>query len=832
MKLPLKILLFLLPLIIIPLLILGWIAYGEFRHAAEQSKFNEMEADVERLAAQLNTKVSTAIANVELFSTNNVLKKYVLNDDKRQRYRLLHGPLMRVFQGFQQAYPDYYEIRVLLPDGSEDIRRTNMFLKNVSEDESDSDLFRQLGETKREEILTTITNNSDNGEISLFVGKPLVLSDHHLDPLARHAELRGYLVLTVALNDIGQYIENKVIGKRGHLVAVTDDGSSLFQPSWLDQKVSKETRQLQLTTAPEQSPGRRDSLSYDEYTFFSRVSRPQPNFNIIANFSADELNEITSRLALTVLFLVFMAIAATTVFVYLLVHRLVIRRIHKLANVTREITRGNLEIKSDVNDMDEIGELAGSVDKMAESLRHSDDQIRYLAYHDSLTGLPNRAMFRENLEHLIEYSRRNEKEFAIMFLDIDDFKRINDSLGHHIGDLLLQEVSRRISHALRKSDYMMPMPVTLDQAGNMLARLGGDEFTMLLPDIVNDSAPGTVARRLIEKLSEPMDLEGHEFFIGASLGITIFPLDGQDPDELLKMADIAMYHAKEQGKNNYQYYRESMNRAVHEKLEMENNLRKAIANDELYLEYQPQYDIESGQMVGMEALVRWNAPDTGIISPAVFIPLAEETGLILPLGEWVLNEACRQMQAWQQQGMHDLPVSVNISNIQFARQDVSKMIRSLLTVHDLEASQLAIEITESTIMCEPESATEKLKAVKDLGVNIALDDFGTGYSSLSYLHRFPIDTLKIDKSFIDHLGKKDEDAAIVSAIIAMAHILKLKVVAEGIERQDQLSILKEHKCDVIQGFLLSKPVAAERILELATVSNNWSQGHLGMSTSQ
>jgi EAL domain-containing protein (putative c-di-GMP-specific phosphodiesterase class I) len=323
-----------------------------------------------------------------------------------------------------------------------------------------------------------------------------------------------------------------------------------------------------------------------------------------------------------------------------------------------------------------------------------------------------------------------------------------------------------------------------------------------------------LANRLIEALSLPFFISDHEFYVSASIGITLYPTDGKKGPELVKNADIAMYHAKELGKNNYQYYLESMNTLAHERLALENKLRRALETNELCLHYQPQVDAASGRIVGVEALLRWFDPDHGLIPPDTFIPVAENSGLILPIGEWVINEACRQNKAWQKAGLEKIVVSVNVSGIQFARQNVSDVIDAALRESGLAPAYLETEITESVIMDQPERAVEQLSAIKALGIRIALDDFGTGYSSFSYLHRFPIDTLKIDRSFISEICEKAEHAEIVAAIIAMSHILKLRVVAEGIEEEEQLHLLADKECDVIQGYLFSRPLPAEQVSQL------------------
>jgi EAL domain-containing protein (putative c-di-GMP-specific phosphodiesterase class I) len=370
---------------------------------------------------------------------------------------------------------------------------------------------------------------------------------------------------------------------------------------------------------------------------------------------------------------------------------------------------------------------------------------------------------------------------------------------------------------LREEDYVAHADP--DTPDDILARLGGDEFIVLLSNIENQHAPGQVGQRLIRALSEPFTVNDHEFYIGASIGITMFPDDGEAADELIKNADIAMYHSKQQGKNTYHYFQGSMNVTAHQRMALENKLRKALEQNQFMLEFQPQYDAASGKVVGIEALARWRDSEGNIIPPSAFIPVAEDSGLILSIGEWVIREACRQNKAWQDAGLAKVPVAVNVSNVQFSRQDLVTVIADALRSSRLDAKYLEIEITESSIMTRPDRALKIIDTIKSFGVNLSLDDFGTGYSSLSYLRQFPIDTLKIDRGFIRNITTDRQDAEIVSAIIAMAHSLNLKVVAEGIETGEQVEVMGRMKCDILQGYFLGRPANAEIIQRLLGANN-------------
>ena len=812
MKLRTKILLLLIPLIVVPMLAMGWVAYSELNKKSEQNAFAEMRASIDHIAGHLKLKVETAVANIELFANHTLIKKYILTGDEEERYTLLHGPTLRVLHSFQEAFPSYYEIRILLSDGYEDIRRTSLpSLDNLTEEEGQNPLFIALQQAG-DSVSSLISRNPDNGKLALFVGKSLVLRDPAIDATGAPPTLRGYLALTIDLEELVSHVGNDVIGNTGYMLVTDQQGNALIQP----ESVTIEESVLRNTLETIAARPYRDEPVKTVYNGQSAYVTGIPllnNLHLLAVLPEQEITQIRNRLALSVITIMLVTILVAAGTLLLVLQHLVITPIHRLGVLASEIGRGNLDIESGLNSNDEIGKLATAFEAMSGSLRQSDEKIRYVAYHDTLTGLPNRAMFQEYLNHVIAHARRIRSQFALLFLDIDDFKRINDTLGHETGDRLLQEVTDRLSTCLRDADYVARMGGS-DAPDEFLARLGGDEFIILLPDISGQHAPGALAHRLIEALSRPLLLEDHEFHISASIGITLYPTDGKKGHELVKNADVAMYHAKELGKNNYQYYLESMNTLAHERLALENKLRKALEKDELRLYYQPQLEASTGRIVGVEALLRWFDPDHGPIPPDTFIPIAENSGLIIPIGEWVIKEACRQAKAWQTAGVGKIVVSVNISAVQFARQNVPEVIHAALIESGLAPALLEAEITESVIMDQPERAVEQLSALKEQGISIALDDFGTGYSSFSYLHRFPIDTLKIDRSFISDICTETQHAEIVAAIIAMSHILKLRVVAEGIEDEDQLRLLTDKDCDLVQGFLFCRPLPANEIAQL------------------
>lgn len=443
----------------------------------------------------------------------------------------------------------------------------------------------------------------------------------------------------------------------------------------------------------------------------------------------------------------------------------------------------------------------GTVEAITERKLH-EAEIQFQATHDALTGLPNRTLLYDRMQQAVLHSERYGNLTAIAFLDLDQFKFINDSLGHQVGDELLKITAQRLTSCLRESDTV--------------ARQGGDEFVLLLTDQPNEEAITQTMQRVLHEVSQPWKANDLEFQITCSIGLTLCPDDGRDAETLLKNADSAMYKAKELGRNNFQYFSAEMNTSVTDRLELLNRLRQAITNEDFVLHYQPKVSLASHRIVGAEALVRWNSAHSGMVSPASFIPLAEETGLIIPLGIWVLRTACRQNRAWQDAGYPPIPISVNLSPRQLARGDIVEVVKRILDETGLQAQYLELEITESVMTTDVEKSFALLTQLRALGVKISLDDFGTGYSSLSYLKRFPVDTLKIDQSFVRDIATDQDSGAIVKAIISLGRNLNLTVLAEGIETEDQFRFLLANGCDEGQGYLMSKPIPNKNFVDLLT----------------
>ena len=801
------------PLVIIPLLTLGWLAYGYLLESEENKLINKMTADITNLRQKINIEFSQAQSNIQLLASDAIVTRYALIEDEYSRYKLYQNSLLARFKNYQESFPLYQEIRYILPDGYEDSHWSRINYNNSTDEEKNSAWFPLL-KSMKERTLHTILPNPDTGKQSLYSFHSIILRNTSIEDGSTPKTLRGYLSTTIEIEWLKEQLEALLFDKdsfvalknsQGELIFIYGD-TNLNTPTQVDSLVSSG---MSLINSNEGTIYQLQEVTPFDYVITYRARQTHAQIKV-------------NELATTILIITALSIIITIFSLIALLRFSVIRPLHKLAIASQNIGNGELNSQIDLHSCDELDDISQGFNGMVKSLSDNDEKIRYIAYHDSLTRLPNRRMFQYLLANSIAASERYKKKMALFFLDIDNFKTINDSLGHDIGDELLIQFANRVGQCLREEDSVLQTnPISknkTDEQSDLIARLGGDEFTIVLPHINQPADAAVVAQRIINSMAEDFTIREHHFRITTSIGITIYPCNGDNIDELIKHADIAMYHAKAQGKNNFQFYAEDLNEAIADRIDRENDLRKAIEQQQLEVYFQPQISLPDRNIYGLEALVRWQHPDKGMISPVTFIPLAEETGMIIELGQWVMRESCRIAKEWHDLGVLNFRISVNVSSIQFERQDVAQLIIDSLNEFQLSAKYLTIELTESAIMSHQNENLLTLDKIKKLGVKVSLDDFGTGYSSLSYLRSFPVDTLKIDRQFIIEAKSEPEVRAIISAIIQMAHALHLDVIAEGIEDDEQLQYLAMIGCDVIQGFYFSKPLPKEQAL--AFINNN------------
>jgi len=802
-----KILLLLLPLIVLPILVLGWAAYSLLMEDARNRTQYQMSTLLEQIESQTDTQLRTARANASLFASNVLIKQYIREQATTGNTQDLEQRVMDLLFNYQLAYPEYYEIRIISRDGKERLRSILGNVANRTTNETSSSYFTEA-DNNPGITYTTFFRNPDNNKPALLTSKPLFLTSK----LAANdqKELYGYLMLTIDPGFLEAQAHNDKVVENGKVFFTNGNGTILFHST--AKQVGKQLpvelfRQSKLNA---NGNTRIDGLFQDKNAHFQALKLHNRLYAFVV-YQEDGLLAKSINLGWTVTLITFTAILVATTLLFGILKKQLITPIRKLSLAASEMGRGQVLVAIDIDSDDEIGELATTFREMGKNLTHYHDQVRYVAYHDSLTGLPNRVMFKDYLNRATAEARRDRQELAILFLDLDNFKRINDTLGHQSGDKLLEAFADRLSKQLRETDIISQH--SREDASRVIARLAGDEFIILLPRTSGPGEAQKVANRILMSLAEPFVISMQELYVSASIGIAMYPEDGETAGELLKNADIAMYHAKKLGRNNFQYYSSKLNEESAEKLKIEGRLRHALENDALELHYQPQVNLATGQISGVEALLRWEDPELGRIGPDVFIPIAEEFGLIVQISEWVINEACHQAQQWITTFKSPITMSINISAVHFNNQSLEVMIASALRTSGLNPRYLELELTETSILQDLGQATETLEAFKCMGLQLALDDFGTGYSSLSYLMKLPFDKLKIDQSFIRNLKTETKGTAIVSAIISMSHSLGMSVIAEGVEQKEHMQILLQMHCDHVQGYYISRPLTAAKFTD-------------------
>ena len=809
MRLQTKILALVLPLTVLPLLGLGAMAYQDLLATARQRSTEQMTGLLGRVRADLQSRVQTLEANVTLFSNTLVMKKYAITTDDNVRYRLVQPAVLSMFRTYLQAYPDYREVRFLLLNGYEDVRSARSGLPNATEEEGDTEFFQALRGYSGS-IYSTVIESPDDHRPVLIGGKPVRLTDPSVDPVLAPPVLRGYLTVTMDLDYLEQVAASSRIGENGVLFFTDAAGKVLFH------RGTERVRDGQLPAdlcetlwkLATSGAGTMAGTYQGEDALWGAV-QVHNNLYAVTSVPDADLTAAGRGLRTAVIGVTLVAGLLAGLLTAATFNHFLVGPIDRLYKGVRAIQAGNLRPHLDIDSNDEIGELARAFEEMGESVLSSAKQVRDLAFRDNLTGLPNRHMFSDYLARALARAGRQATVLALLFLDMDDFKRINDTLGHRIGDLLLKEMAERLQQELREEDFVVRPGG--DDSRDLVARLGGDEFIVVLPAIPEPKTAGQVAQRLIAALAQPFHLEGHPTQITVSIGITLFPDDGDDPNALIKNADAAMYHAKSLGKNTFQFYAQYLNEIALKRLAIENGLRNAIERGELHLVYQPMLNVKTLEIIGLEALARWVSPELGVVMPERFLAVVEDSGLFPSFGEWVLREACRQNKLWQDAGLPKVPVGVNITETQCEREELPSIVGATLAAVGLEPGYLILELRAKYLSADCSHFRPKLAELRAMGVHLALDDFGTGHASLNHLRDLPIDKVKIDHWLVAGIAENKADAAIVRALLALAHNLGLETIAEGVETIGQWAMLREQGCETVQGFMFGRPLPAASV---------------------
>ena len=808
MKLNNKFICIVLPLIILPILLVGFNAYQYLYQNSKTKALFVMHSQLDLVQQQLLQELRLVQANLQLLASDTQVQQYALTEDEYNRIGIYQPAVLKRFHKYHLAHPNYQEIRFVLPDGFQESYWAPPLYYQGDKDEAQSVWLNRFKHTK----VKTLKELYLTERPLLKAYQELRIKNKATDGYHDEKQLRGYLAVTVQLDWLIEAMKDRSSEQGQLMVLMNAKGEQALG----NLKIESESRLLltqYLTGASIGVNSKHDSseLVVNQKNYFISSRLIWDDFYLVAMIPKTQVNMAAQKLSTGLILITFSVIVITLILIMLVLRNTVVKPLQLLSLASKKIGEGKLDTKLNLDTSFEFNELSTSFNLMSDKLKKSAQEIQFMAYHDSLTRLPNRRMFQYLLSNNLASAKRKKETLALLFLDLDNFKTINDDLGHEVGDLLLKSFAARISTTLREEDTIGKDDVTQDL--DLVSRLGGDEFTVVLPHLHNHVDASVVAQRIIKAMETVFKIEDHQFYVSTSIGIAMYPADALDIEGLVKCADIAMYNAKSAGRNTYKFFMQSMNVAIINRVKRESELHTAIKKNQLILHFQPQVNIQSRGFYGVEALVRWMHPQRGLIPPNDFIGLAEETGMILEMGKWVLFESCRKAKAWAELGIGNFKVSVNVSSVQFQRQDVAKLVEQALQETQLAAEFLTLEITESVLMSAEDSNRQTLLDIKKMGVALAIDDFGTGYSSLSFLRQFPVDTLKIDRAFIVQSNREPEVRAIISAIITMAHALKLTVVAEGVESEAELEFLISSECDYVQGYYYSKPLSEGQFLE-------------------
>ena len=800
MRLKQKIACVLLPILLLQIVVLiipSFMLYHDY--TSEQMKAHIIDSTMQAKTA-LEAKLNAVEADSAIFSQNVVLNRYLRTEDENVRAYVMHKTLLKEFSSLMAVHPDYIEISLIMPDGYEEASLLTNDDDNKIDEEQDTFYFKNIAESASDFEINVLLD-PDTEQWVLVAARKIFQHDLIEQTKITNATVKGYLIIKFTFDFMQLVINNNQLVNNGFVVLHDSSGTSIIDRGLANIPFDK----LKVLHKEADQNGILDNSSILVNSYVVGQKKLINNLYYSIGWPESELSNLLISLGYTSIINSLMLIVASMFLLFWVLNKQLVNPIHYLSIAAKKLGKGERVWTFRSKSKDELSDLAITIKDMGYGLIDQKQHMHEIAYLDSLTQLPNRRRIIEELERQYSSNNSGSPDIALLFLDLDGFKHINDTMGHEIGDEVLIAVAKRLKHTLRATDTINYVADGYEAIHYNLARLGGDEFTVLLRGIKKRDDAERVAERILHAFNNSFNIADKELTIGISIGIAIAEESGENAAELLKSADIAMYDAKMQGKNTYRFFSRTSAVKSLKAMEIKEELHRAINNNELKLAYQPQVCAKSGKLVGCEALLRWYHPVKGWIRPDVFVPIAEESGLIVPLGRWVMLEACHQIREWQLMGYQVPRVSVNVSCVQFARDNIHQLVLDCLAETGIGAEYLAVEVTESSIMQGVDSIVQ-LEKIQSADVRIALDDFGTGYSSLSALRGLPINELKIDRSFIMDLSNGTDGKAIVSAIIAMAHRLGLEVVAEGVETEQELAFLRRRETDIIQGYYFSKPL--------------------------
>ncbi len=814
MRLQSKLLFLITPLIVASLLILGSYAYIIEYNAVQENTVLRVLATIEQLNIKLVGRINAAKANASLLAGSESIKDYLVSEDKDVRNQLIKNRITNLFNKYKSTYPYYDSIKLILDDGTELIDLSS----NLAEVNFSKTAWIESirSDTKANQITSLLESSNHASKVVAITHRvPLDISETSIEKDVINA---AYIVLLVQLDLIEQAKSNLVNVDMPLLIMFDHERRviSVSHSNLIPWRTSpKEISSMKLAA----NQRKMTNININNKSFKALAKQTELGLVVAALVPSLELHNIDVNMAKHIILIILISLLITFTSIYYGFQKIVLNPLLNIKLAARTFGTGNFQIPLVMNRRtDEIGVLASSLEKMRRHLSESQNETKLIVNQDALTGLPNRRSIMERLDIEIEHCRRNkDSKFALMFIDLDNFKGINDSMGHKAGDRMVIKVAQRLVETVRAYDCIGIIQSNenfeSESNNNFVARLGGDEFLMILNDINDTECVARIAERIYALFKEPLFIDEVQLHVGMSIGIVIYPENGETPEQLIKYADIAMYSAKNSGKNQYRYYDASMDTSARKSLEIEGELRKALSENSLELFYQPQFDLKTQELIGSEALIRWHHKERGWISPAEFIPIAESCGLIHELGNWVLTAACQQLRDWVDRNIQIPCVSINLSSHQVASEGLSERIHDLIINLKLEPSMLEFELTETAIFKNREVVTHNLENIRKTGARLALDDFGTGFSSLAWVQYCTVDVIKIDRSFVTDLSSEPKHKAVIASVVELCRHLNIATVAEGIESLDEAEMLCEMGCDVAQGYYFSRPLSVSDLEE-------------------